>query len=94
MNFPWTKKKETNYGKIIAITVAAVAGVCAVAYVLVKLYEKHIACKLALDDYDDCICELDLDDDCECELCKDADDEVEVEVIEDEVEPAPTADAE
>ncbi|MBR2370828.1 MAG: hypothetical protein IKA82_02285 [Clostridia bacterium] len=87
MNFPWTKKKTTNYGKIIAITVAAVAGACAVAYFLVKLYEKHIACKLALEDYDDdCICELDLDDDCdcECELCNPED--VEVEVVEDVVE--------
>lgn len=85
MTFPWTKKKKTNYGKIIAITVAAVAGACAVAYFLFKLYEKHIACKLTLDDYDDdCICELDLDDDCDCELCDPED--VEVEVVEEPVE--------
>ena len=50
-----------------------------------KLYEKHIACKLTLDDYDDdCICELDLDDDCDCELCDPED--VEVEVVEEPVE--------
>lgn len=70
------KKKETNYGKIIAITVAAVAGVCAVAFVLFKLYQKYIACKLVLDE-DDCLCDCDCDCDCDgdcdnCELFDDA----------------------
>lgn len=79
------KKKETNYGKIVAITVAAVAGACAVAVVLFKLYQKYIACKLVLDD-DDCLCDCDCDCDecdcdcdcdecdceCDCELCDDA----------------------
>ncbi len=70
------KKKETNYGKIIAITVAAVAGVCAVAFVLFKLYQKYIACKLILDE-DDCLCDCDCDCDCDgdcdnCELFDDA----------------------
>lgn len=34
-------KKKTNYGKIIAITLAAVAGACAIAFVIYKLVKKY-----------------------------------------------------
>jgi hypothetical protein len=80
------KKKETNYGKIVAITVAITAGVCAVAYFLFKLYEKHMACKLVLDE-DDCLCDCDCDCECDCEECDCCDlccdcDEIETEIEE------------
>ena len=83
------KKKETNYGKIVAITLAVVAGACAVAYFLFKLYEKHIACKLVLDE-DDCLCDCDCDcetcDECDCcDLCCDCEElETEIEEVEEE----------
>ena len=83
------KKKETNYGKIVAVTLAIVAGACAVAYFLFKLYEKHIACKLVLDE-DDCLCDCDCEcDSCEecdcCDLCCDCDElETEIEEVEEE----------
>ena len=72
MNFFCRKKKETNYGKIVAITLSVVAGVAAVAYILFKLYEKYVACKAlaADDDFCDeyCCCG---DDDVDCEICND-----------------------
>lgn len=83
MNF-FCRKKKTNYGKIAAITVACVAGACAVAFFLFKLYEKYVAHKLVLDD--NCVCDADCDcncDECECEcVCDDAADEVEAETVE------------
>ena len=63
MNF--FHKKKTNYGKIIAITLAAVAGVCAVAFVIYKLVKKYT---------EDLVCDCDdlLDDECcDCELVLD-----------------------
>ena len=59
------RKKSTNYGKIIAITLAAVAGVCAVAFVVYKLIKKYTEelvydCDDLLDECDDC--DLVLDD--------------------------------
>lgn len=57
MNF--FKKKSTNYGKIIAITLATVAGVCAVAFVVYKLIKKYTEdlvydCDDLLEECDDC----------------------------------------
>lgn len=53
------KKKETNYGKIIAISVAAVAVASAVAFVVYKLVKKYTEdlvydCDDLLDECDDC----------------------------------------
>ncbi len=64
------KKKKTNYGKIIAITLAAVAGVSAIAFVVYKLIKKYTE-DLVYD------CD-DLLDECEdCDLCiEDAEEEV------------------
>lgn len=66
------KDGRTNYGKIIAITLAVVAGACAVIWFALKLYRKY--CLLECDDYD----ELDelagdgLFDECtECEVVVD-----------------------
>ena len=48
--------KKTNYGKILAITGAAVAGACAVIWFALKLYRKY--CLLDRYDYDDEFCDL------------------------------------
>ncbi len=52
-------KKKTNYGKIIAITVAAVAAASAIAFVIYKLIKKYTEdlvydCDDLLDECDDC----------------------------------------
>jgi flagellar basal body-associated protein FliL len=57
--FDCFKKKKTNYGKIIAITVAVVAGAAAIAFVIYKLIKKYTEdlvydCDDLLDDCDDC----------------------------------------
>ena len=69
MNF--FKKKSTNYGKIVAITVAAVAGACAVAFVVYKLIKKYTDelvydCDDLLEECDEC----DLVCDCEEEAAE------------------------
>ena len=53
------KKKKTNYGKIIAITVACVAAASAIAFVIYKLIKKYTEdlvydCDDLLDECDDC----------------------------------------
>ena len=57
--FDFFKKKKTNYGKIIAITVACVAGAAAIAFVVYKLIKKYTEdlvydCDDLLDECDDC----------------------------------------
>ena len=58
----WFQKKKTNYGKIIAITVAVVAAASAIAFVVYKLIKKYT---------DEFVCDCDdLLDECECEECE------------------------
>ena len=69
MNF--FQKKKTNYGKIVAISVAAVAVASAIAFVVYKLIKKYTEdlvcdCDDLLDD-ECCDCELELDEACEAE---------------------------
>ena len=45
------KNERTNYGKIIAVTLAFVAGACAVIWFAMKLYRKY--CLLECGDYDE-----------------------------------------
>ena len=57
MNF--FKKKSTNYGKIIAITVACVAAASAIAFVIYKLIKKYTEdivydCDDLLDECEEC----------------------------------------
>ncbi len=80
----YTKKNEgTNYGKIIAVTLAFVAGACAIIWFAMKLYRKY-----CLIECGDC-CEEDWDD-----LCDDAlFDEDGCEVIVDEAAPAEKAES-
>lgn len=61
-------KKKTNYGKIIAITVACVAAASAIAFVVYKLIQKYREDAIYEDLLDDCDC------DCECDF--DEEDEV------------------
>jgi hypothetical protein len=79
------KKKKTNYGKIIGITLAVVAGASAIAFVVYKLIKKYTE-DLVYD------CD-DLLDECEdCELCiEDAEEE---EAVEEEAVVEAVADAE
>lgn len=60
MNF--FKKKSTNYGKIVAITLAVVAAASAIAFVVYKLIKKYT---------EELVCDCDdlLDDECgDCEI--------------------------
>ncbi len=57
MNF--FHKKKTNYGKIVAISVAAVAVASAIAYVVYRLIKKYTEdlvydCDDLLDECDEC----------------------------------------
>ena len=60
MNF--FKKKSTNYGQIVAITLAVVAAASAIAYVVYKLIKKYT---------EELVCDCDdlMDDECcDCEI--------------------------
>ena len=66
MNF-FNRKKETNYGKIVVITLAVVAAASAIAFVVYKLIKKYTEelvydCDELLEDG---CCECDCDCDCE-----------------------------
>ena len=57
--FKMFKKKSTNYGKIIAITLAVVAAAGAIAFIIYKLIKKYTEdlvydCDDLLDECDDC----------------------------------------
>ena len=59
-------EKKTNYGKIIAITLAVVAGFAAIAYIVYKFYVKALA--KAYENEEDCDdLFLEEDDNCECD---------------------------
>ena len=80
------KRESTNVGKIIAITLAVVAGACAVIWFALKLYRKYclLECDYAEVQEDEEL--FDVDDECDCEVVVE---ENEPEVLEEsEVEPA------
>lgn len=67
--FFWKKKETPNYGKIVAVTLACVAGACAVACLVYVLFEKFFGfCEC---DVCDCCDDEDfIEEDCEeCEVC-------------------------
>ena len=75
MNF--FKKKSTNYGKIIAISVAAVAVASAIAYVVYKLVKRYTEelvydCDDLLDECDECCCCDEIEEAAEEEVAADA----------------------
>ena len=59
-------EKRTNYGKIIAITLAVVAAFTAIAYVVYKFYVKALSKAYELEEECDDLF-LEEDDSCECE---------------------------
>ena len=67
----FAKKKETNYGKIVAITVAVVAAAGAIAFIvykLIKKYTEELVCDCDdLLDEECCCCDCELDEACEAE---------------------------
>ena len=73
------KPEKPKYGKVIALTLGAVAAVAAIAYFVYKFFFEY-KCDYDCEDYlDDCDC---CDCDCDCDCC---DDEIEVEdVVEEE----------
>ena len=73
--FGMFKKKETNYGKIIAITLAVVAAASAIAFIVYKLIKKYT--EDLVYDCDDLLDECD-----DCDLVIDEADEVEEPVVE------------
>lgn len=70
------QKKKTNYGKIVAISVAAVAVASAIAFVIYKLIKKYT---------EELVCDCDdlLDDECCCCECELEEAEAEAEVVAD-----------
>lgn len=66
------KKKSTNYGKIIAISVAAVAVASVVAVVIYKLVKKYKDDTVYDDLLEDCECDCDCDCLDEAEVLDDA----------------------
>ena len=65
-------KKKTNYGKIIAVSIAVVAAASAIAYVVYKLIKKYqddmvYDCDDLLDE-SDCDCDLEFDEADEAEV--------------------------
>lgn len=70
------RKQKTNYGKIFAIVVGAVALVGAVAFLLYKFFGNRCLCESDYcDDYlDECDCCN--EDDCDCEECVSEDETV------------------
>ncbi len=66
----WFQKKKTNYGKIVAITLAVVAAASAIAYVVYRLIKKYTEdlvfdCDDFLDECDECDVVIDEADECE-----------------------------
>ena len=63
-------KKKTNYGKIIAISVAVAAAASAVAYVVYMLIKKYRDEMIYDDLLEDCECDCDCV--CDCDTCDEA----------------------
>ena len=75
------KNDSPNYGKIIAITLAVVAGACAVIWFAIKLYRKY--CLLECDygeEFDELSEDALFTEDGECEVVIDEEDNGEPEI--------------
>jgi hypothetical protein len=77
------KKKSTNYGKIIAISLAAVAAASAIAFVVYKLVKKYKEETIYDDLLEDCECDYDCDCECDCDCIENAEDGVEADEVAD-----------
>ena len=67
-------RKKTNYGKIVAITVACVAAASAIAFVVYKLVQQYREEAIYDDLLEDC--------DCDCDCCFDEEDDEVIEAVE------------
>ena len=67
-------RKKTNYGKIVAITIACVAAASAIAFVVYKLVQKYREEAIYDDLLEDC--------DCDCDFCFDEDEDEVIEAVE------------
>ena len=67
-------EKRTNYGKIIAITLAVIAAFTAMAFVVYKLYIKALSAVYENEDGDELFLEEDDNCECECIQCDAAED--------------------
>ena len=67
-------RKKTNYGKIVAITVACVAAASAIAFVVYKLVQMYREEAIYDDLLEDC--------DCDCDFCFDEDEDEVIEAAE------------
>ena len=67
-------RKKTNYGKIVAITVACIAAASAIAFVVYKLVQRYKEEAIYDDLLEDC--------DCDCDCCFDEDDDEVIEAVE------------
>ena len=65
-------EKKTNYGKIIAITLAVIAAASAIAFVIYKLFVKDLAKCYCCEEYDEDFLEENVSDECECIECEPA----------------------
>ncbi len=77
----YNKNDRPNYGKIIAITLAVVAGACTVVWFAIKLYRKY--CLLECDygeDFDELSEDGMFSEDGECEVVIDDEDDGEQEI--------------
>ena len=61
------ENKKTNYGKIIAITLAVIAAFAAIAFIVYKLFVKNL--EKCYSEDDDLFLEEDDSCDCECIQC-------------------------
>ena len=76
--FLFRKPEKPKYGKVVAITLGAVAGVAAIAYLVYKFFFEF-NCDYDCEDYlDECDCDCDCDCECDC-CCEDAEVEAEAE---------------
>lgn len=62
-------EKKTNYGKIIAITLAVITAASAIAFVIYKLFVKDLAKCYCCEECDEDFLEENDSDDCECIEC-------------------------
>lgn len=62
------KRESSNIGKIIVITLAVVAGACAVIWFALKLYRKYCLLECDCDEEQDDETLFEDDGECECEV--------------------------
>ena len=62
-------ENKTNYGKIIAITLAVITAAAAIALIIYKLFVKDLAKCYCCEEYDEDFLDETDSDECECIEC-------------------------